>query len=307
MNASKNTCALFALLFFVVQAIAASGQTPPPEESTPPLVFTPEEHGRRQMSVHTIDNAYHWRLRIPERVFCDEAVPVGHDIHRVHTRVTWKHEPSTNRWEFTRDNVEDTPRKNLPVRIEYGLKVEPCKDGARLTLTVKNIGDQTLHNLTGHVCLGHLTRPFRDPHFSRTFFRQNGKFLSLKNTDRGKDPIRAHYRVRDQKPIKIFNDPNNRFWGGLSPEVTDSGLILTQSEDGQRLVALWFEHASEVFQNSDEPNMCMHSDPSFGDLEPDQQVRRVGRIILFEGDLAEFEKQYLRNEPGVLIPDSSQQ
>ena len=34
----------------------------------------------------------------------------------------------------------------------------------------------------------------------------------------------------------IFDNTTNRFWGPLAPEVADSGLILTRTEDGEYLV-----------------------------------------------------------------------
>jgi len=155
-------------------------------------------------------------------------------------------------------------------------------------LTIRNKGPRTLHHVVGHVCLGHLSEAFRDPRHDRTYIRHEGALLNLAETDRGTDPIRAHYRVRRQKPIKIFDTPDNRFWGPLSPEFADDGLIVTRAADDRRLVALWFDPASELFQNSDEPNMCIHSDPVFGDLEPNQSVQVRGKLILFEGSLEEF-------------------
>ncbi|MHC4993633.1 MAG: 3-keto-disaccharide hydrolase [Planctomycetota bacterium] len=255
-----------------------------------PFTFTPEAEGRREMTVRTTDGPFEWRLRIPERVFCDEGVPVGHDIFRVHGPVKWNDgEPLS----FSRDNLEDTPRQSVPISLQYGLCVLPQPYGAELVLWMKNTGAKPITNLTGHVCLGHLSDAFRDPSYERVFVRRDGAFLGLQDTDRGRDPIRAHYRVKDQRPIKIFDNPDNRFWGGLSREVVDNGLILTRSKDGRRLIALWFENANEVFQNSDEPNMCIHSDPNFGDLAPGERVERKGRLILFEGGLDEFANEYL--------------
>lgn len=257
-----------------------------------PLSFTPEAEGRREVSVKSENEDFEWRLRIPERVFCDEGVLVGHDIFRVHERVTWSRDKN-NRLQFRRDNLADTARESYPIRIEYALVIEPQSDGAKLHLTMKNIGKNTLHNVTGHICLGHLSDPFRDPVYERTYIRADEKFLNLHETGRGSDPIRAHYRIRNQPAIKIFDNPNNRFWGPLSPEQPDNGLILTQSKSGSRIVALWFDPASEVFQNSDEPNMCIHSDPTFGDLEPNESVTVTGRLILFGGDLKAFESAYV--------------
>lgn len=265
------------------------------ESPESPVHFTPEAQGRRQISVRSLKDGYEWRLRIPERVFCDEGVLVGHDIHRVHTPVRWK-KADEGSWLYSRANVADTARKSPPLKIEYSLRIVPRRFGADLLVSVKNTGDRTLHNVTGHVCLGHMSAPFRDPGYRRTFILHHGQYLNLAKTQRGSNPIRAHYRVRDRSPIKLFDNPANRFWGPLSPEIADNGLILTQSREKTEVVALWFEPAAEVFQNSDEPNMCIHSDPAFGTLEPGSSAQVKGRLIFFHGSLKEFEASFLKQD-----------
>jgi hypothetical protein len=218
---------------------------------------------------------------------------VGHDIWRVDSPVAWSN-PSEGAWSFERKNLDDTNNGVVKHAIDYQLQIDPKPYGALLTLSVKNTGDKTLHNIVGHICLGHLSPPFRDPSFQRSYVRVDGEFLNLEKTDRGSNPIRAHYRVRGFPPIKLFNHPDNRFWGGPSPEQTDNGLILTVTETRRQAVALWFDPASEVFQNSDDPNMCIHSDPYFGDLEPGASNQVQGKLILFDGNLAEFENTFLK-------------
>ncbi|MDA0345854.1 MAG: hypothetical protein O3C43_01050 [Verrucomicrobia bacterium] len=255
------------------------------------LRFTPEPEGRRQIMVESRDGSFRWRLRAPERIFCDEGVLVGHDIWRVHTPVSWSN-PGEGVWLFERNNKDDTAGA-VKHSIDYQLQIDPMPYGALLTLSVKNTGEEALHNIVGHICLGHLSDPFRDPSFQRSYLRLDGEFRSLQETNRGSDPIRAHYRVSGFPAIKLFNNPDNRFWGAPSPEQADSGLILTLSESKENLVALWFDPAGEVFQNSDEPNMCIHSDPFFGDLQPGSSKEVQGKLILFNGTLSEFETKFL--------------
>lgn len=274
------------------QETSSSLESKSPES---PVQFTPEAQGRRQISVRTLKDGYQWRLRIPERVFCDEGVLVGHDIHRVHTPVRWA-KGDEGSWHYRRANLADTSRKSLSLKIEYSLRIEPRSFGADLVVSVKNTGDTTLHNVTGHVCLGHMSEPFRDPGYRRTFILRHKQYLNLTKTQRGSNPIRAHYRIRDQAPIKLFDNPANRFWGPLSPEIADNGLILTQSREKTQLVALWFDPAAELFQNSDEPNMCIHSDPAFGNLEPGSSSQVKGRLIFFQGTLNQFEESFLRQD-----------
>ena len=281
------------LTFVLVTLCTGSSvcQDSAPTES--PFRFTPEAEGRRQVFIEAVDHDFSWRLRIPERVFCDEGVLVGHDIRAVHTPVQWTREEN-GVLVYRRSNRDDTASGKQAHEIEYELRITPASFGASLRLVFKNVGEETLHNLTGHVCLGHRSAPFRDPEYQRSYIRQEGDFLNLGETDRGSNPIRTHYRIKDHQAIKIFDNTRNRFWGPLSPEIADSGLILTRSAEGEYLAALWFDPAAELFHNCDDSNMCIHSDPTYGDLAPEASVTVEGRLILFEGSLEEFESQYLK-------------
>ena len=254
------------------------------------FLMTPEEEGRRQIGLAIESKALQWRLRIPERMFSDETVLVGHDIHRVQTPVQWRQE--ADGFVFCRTNTDDGQGKRGFI-VEYTVRLEPEVDGVNIEFTVQNKGESALRNVVGHVCLGHQSEAFRDPNYERTYIRSDGQFLSVGDTDRGEDPIRTHYLVKDMSPIKIFNNPRNKFWGGLSDAVADNGLILTRSRNGKKLVAMVFEPASELFQNSDDRNMCLHSDPNFGDLQPGSSATVKGKIILFNGDLSDFERLHL--------------
>ncbi len=291
MTPTKVEPIVTGLLLTLVMSAAGVSQDTGPLNS--PLRFTPEAEGRRQVFIEAPDHDFRWRLRIPERVFCDEGVLVGHDIRGVHTPVQWIREEN-GVLVYRRHNRDDTAREQLPLEIEYELRITPADFGAALSFTFKNVGKGTLHNLAGHVCLGHRSPPFRDPEYQRSYIRHEDDFLNLGETGRGTNPIRTHYRVKGHRAIKIFDNTTNRFWGPLAPEVADNGLILTRTEDGEYLVALWFDPGSELFHNCDDSNMCIHSDPTYGDLAPGASVTVEGRLILFEGNLGAFESKYLR-------------
>jgi hypothetical protein len=265
-----------AALLLTGALLPASSSAPAADSISARFTFQPEAEGRRQIQISKADEPLTWRLRIPERMFCDETMLVGHDIREVYKPVEWNREADI--WVYRRTNHMDTPR---------GSHAFP------------NLGRTTLHNVVGHICLGHQSDPFRDPGHERTFIRSQGKFLNLKDTGRGPDPVRARYGVKGNRPIKFFDTTRNPFWGARSPQVADNGLVLTRSKSGDRLVAFWFDPASEIFQNSDEQNMCIHSDPAFGDLAPGESASVKGRIILFRGDLSAFEERYAAIPPTV--------
>ena len=258
-----------------------------------PLKFKPDPDGRRQVWVETVDGTLRWRLRIPERAFCEGGVLVNHDFRKVQTPIDWKQDDDGS-LHYRRSNRDDFGRDPRAGKIRYEVRIVPRSFGADISMSVQNTGEETLTNILGHICLGHLSEPFRDPEYERQYIRSDGAYLNLNKTDRGSNPIRTHYGVRGYRVIELFNRPDTPFWGTPSPELADNGMILTRSKDGTKLMALWFDPAGELFQNSDDSNMCIHSDPAYGDLAPGKSVNVEGRLILFDGDLEEFESQFLR-------------
>lgn len=269
----------------------AACRAAPEAERPSPIRVAADTTGRRQVRIETVDGAWKWRLRLPERVFCDEAILVGHDFRRVFTPVEWR-TGSDGSVSYRRKNADDTDKKPA-VRVDYEVKVAPRPYGVEILLSFTNTGSRPLTNLTGHICLGHLTDPFRDPGHERAYIRSGGRFVNLHETDRGENPIRTHYGVKGKPVIKLFTT-STRFWGRLSSQEADNGLILTRSRDGKTLIALWFDPAGELFQNSDENNMCIHSDPHYGSLAPGERREVRGKLILFRGGLEDFERTYLR-------------
>ena len=71
---------------------------------------------------------------------------------------------------------------------------------------------------------------------------------------------------------------------GRGSDVIDGpAMVGMVSRDGQRAVAVCYEHASSAYQNADDHH-CLHSHPAFGDIPPGSAVTRRG-CVLFGDDL----------------------
>jgi len=75
-------------------------------------------------------------------------------------------------------------------------------------------------------------------------------------------------------------------WRG-GPKVADLPVMVTVSDQGDRLFAMtWRENTYSLVGNPRHP--CMHADPFFPDLEPEQEARIQGKLLFFEGSLKAF-------------------
>jgi len=71
------------------------------------------------------------------------------------------------------------------------------------------------------------------------------------------------------------------------PAAADWPMMIVQSNQAERFVAMtWFQHTHSLIGNPRRP--CFHADPCFPDLPPGARAEIQGRLIFFEGRLAEF-------------------
>ena len=75
---------------------------------------------------------------------------------------------------------------------------------------------------------------------------------------------------------------------GEGPAIADLPVFVTVSNIAQRLVAMtWYESSASIISNPKHP--CMHVDPVFQDLAPNQRETIRGELLFFEGSLDQFE------------------
>ena len=77
-------------------------------------------------------------------------------------------------------------------------------------------------------------------------------------------------------------------WRRSGKLVCDKPLLATVSNQAKRLVAMtWFTDTLSMVNNRNHP--CMHADPIFEDLAPEQSQTVHGKLIFFEGPIDEFD------------------
>ena len=85
-------------------------------------------------------------------------------------------------------------------------------------------------------------------------------------------------------------------WRG-GPSIADLAVMVTVSHQGDRLLGMtWHENTYSLIGNPSHP--CMHADPFFPDLEPEQEVRIHGELLFFEGSLEAFGEWFRHRENG---------
>ena len=75
---------------------------------------------------------------------------------------------------------------------------------------------------------------------------------------------------------------------GEGPAIADLPVFVTVSNMAQHLVAMtWYESSASIMSNPKHP--CMHVDPIFPDIAPNQCKSIRGNLFFFEGSVEQFE------------------
>ncbi len=83
---------------------------------------------------------------------------------------------------------------------------------------------------------------------------------------------------------------------GEGTAVADLPLLATISNLAPRLVAMtWYEDSASLMSNPKHP--CMHVDPIFPDLGPQERHRISGELLFFEGSLTQFDNWFRQHQP----------
>ena len=76
-------------------------------------------------------------------------------------------------------------------------------------------------------------------------------------------------------------------WRSRKNPIADLPVAVVLSNQGERLVAMtWLDDTLSMVGNPAHP--CIHADPRFPDLPPGKAASIRGKLIFFEGPLAEF-------------------
>ena len=213
---------------------------------------------------------YLW-LDFPEAIFTSQGLiflshvnPPIHTVYQELPAVAWKQVPGGIAFDRT-----------LPSGISFGGSVNrgagPTVD---LELHIKNGSNEDLANITLQTCAFlRAIEEFAD-------FTHDNKFVHVPETG-WIGMSKAAARETGRQPYRVG-------WRNRGNPVADLPVAVALSNDAERLVAMtWFDDTLSLVGNPRHP--CFHADPKFPDLAPGEKASIHGKLIFFEGPLAEFD------------------
>lgn len=245
--------------------------------------------GACKVRIHAPEAGAEWAYRLPEALSCAEGCFKSHVLPVLDWRgptgdgMLW-HEWQTDDEHFAAAIAD--PRMNaLGITFIQGMwyraVIRHADFGLEISVTAKNIGERTFHNVTAFPCLSALSPAFHDNGMERTFIVTESGLAALGKTDRGSgDPVRTHYGVKDRVPMAALAKP---FWGDASSTVAVDGAILRTSADGRWTIGTNWEGGAAVYHNEDANHHCIHSVPNLGDIQPGETKSVRGRLVFVEG------------------------
>ncbi len=220
---------------------------------------------------------YIW-LDFPEALFCSAGL-----LYLSHVNpqfpVLYPDVPKVD-WQEAPDGL--TFERTLPNGVRFGGRLGRGGDSAvEMELHIGNGSSEPLTDIKLQTCAYlRAVREFAD-------FTGENKFIHV--------PAAGWVPLSEAEDLKAETGAYRVGWRS-GPAVADLPLIVTLSNRGDRLVAMtWHEDTYSLIGNPDHP--CMHADPCFKDLEPGESASISGRIVFFEGSLAEFEEHWRSDGP----------
>lgn len=180
--------------------------------------------------------------------------------------------------------------------VPYQLSMAPNLEFVEIRVSVTNNSVITFHDLYAHMCLHVRENPLMyDPSMERTFVQINNERIAMNQTDTADSigGVMPAYFPRAVSPEDRWLPERLRSYGwAISGDVVDSPLAAIVSKDGRSVVGLWFEPFHYVIGNCRKPyHGCIHSEPSFGTLDPGQTASATGRLYVSNGTIEEVWKE----------------
>lgn len=220
---------------------------------------------------------YIW-LDFPEAIFTSQGLiylshinpPIDTVYHDTLPKVAW-------------NVVEDgmSFERILPNRVAFGGSLmKSSENTVDLELHIQNGSGEALNNITLQTCAFlRGIKEFADYTRENKYIHTPGKGLITMEEARelpegGDQPYRVGWRTRGNP-------------------IADVPMAVTVSNEADRLFAFtWGKHTLSMVTNPHHP--CIHADPQFPDLGPGEHASVTGKLIFFEGKLADFDyKKYV--------------
>jgi hypothetical protein len=165
--------------------------------------------------------------------------------------------------------------RRLPDGVSFGGSVTKAGDSAvALELRMKNDSGLPLTRITLQTCAFlRAIREFAD-------YTQANKFVHV--------PGHGWVGVPEASKLPGNSAPYRLGWRTSGKRLADWPVMATISNTADRLVAMtWHKDTLSMVSNPMHP--CMHADPQFKDLQPGESSAVHGKILFFEGKLADFD------------------
>lgn len=166
--------------------------------------------------------------------------------------------------------------RELPNGVIFGGSVvKGSENTVDLALTVRNGTKEPLTSITLQTCAFlRGIKEFADYTADNKYVHVAGKgWMSYPSAQELEAIEGAAYRVG---------------WRNSGKLVCDKPVLATVSNQAERLVAMtWFTDTLSMVNNRHHP--CMHADPIFDDLAPEQSQTVRGKLIFFEGPIEAFD------------------
>ncbi len=176
-------------------------------------------------------------------------------------------------WSETGDGISF--ERVLPSRIAFGGSLKKGSDHTvDLELHIHNGSGEALNDITLQTCaflrgIKEFADYTRENKFIHTAKKGWVTMEAARDLPQGDQPYRVGWRTRGNP-------------------VADVPLVAMVSNQAERLVAFtWGKNTLSMVSNPNHP--CFHADPRFPDLEPGENASVTGKLIFFEGKLADFD------------------
>jgi len=222
---------------------------------------------------------YFW-LDFPEAIFTQQGLLFLSHINPSHPTVTPPNLPAVQ-WQEIPGGI--AYQRTIPHWITFGGKIVRTEQGVDLELFIRNNSDGLLNGIILQTCV--YLRAIKE--FAE--YTADNKYVHV--ADHGWIPILQAQSLNAKKDKYAIG------WRGGVRNV-DLPVIVTFSADKKRLTAFtWFENTNSLITNPKHP--CMHADPTLPDLQPGQSAVIYGKLLFFEGSLAEFDKALKAGRAGL--------
>ncbi len=266
-------------------------------------VSSGETTDERNLAVMLHPSSRHVYVVPPDRPHCF----VEHMAVEGFSCRNWKEIPDSGKGAWVPDRLwtwnDDgtlTCTGQVAENVPYRMTLSTTPKYIESNITVTNSGQLTFRDLYAHMCLNaRRTRLLHDPDLHRTFVQigEQRRAMAKTDTSRSLQGVMPMYFLSTVPAADRWMPDAQRDYGwAISEDVIESPLVAIQSTDCKWVAGMWFEPIHHVVGNSrNPPHGCVHSEPSFGTLEPGESASAVGRLYVQAGSIDDVWQQMTRD------------